>query len=411
MPTFAYQGFDGSGTRTRGEMAASSPEEVERRLAQQNVTPTAIVAHKTKAKTKNVPEASERRTKRRRGGVNDAERAAILRDLATMVEAGVPFVEALDAMAVAKPKPAVERPLQRIRATIVGGGSISAAMRAAGDLFPPLVADVVNVAEQGGRLDHALGNAASYMERAADLRRKIANASMYPLVMLGVSAIMMVVIVVFVLPQFGDLFTKMKADLPITTKGMLALGKFVHEKPLLSGGLLVGSVAALIFGFRHEAGRRALASLAMRLPMLGDLMVRLGLARALRVIATLLSGNVPIIVALEHGARVAGVASVKHALDDASETVRGGGALSDALRRSKAIPGAVTQMVVVGERTGRLGALLGASAEKMESESDARLKSLVSIVEPLMILVMGVLVGGITISIITPIYSAVGHIR
>ena len=406
MPTFAYQGYDASGAKTRGEMAAGSTEEVERRLVGQNVTPTAIVAAKGGASG-----STERRTKKRKGKVSDAERGAILRDLATMVEAGVPFVEALDAMSVAKPKPAIERPLQRIRTAIIGGGSISVAMRSATELFPPLVSDVINVAEQGGRLDAALDNAAGYLERSADLRRKIANASMYPLVMLTVSGIMMVVIVVFVLPQFGDLFTKMKADLPVTTKAMLALGKFVHTKPLAAAGGLLGTISAFVWLLRHEAGKRALARLAIRTPGVGDLLIRLALARALRVIATLLASNVPIIVALEHGAKVAGVASISHALDDASETVRGGGALSDALRRSPQIPGTVTQMVIVGERTGRLGALLGACAEKMESESDARLKSLVSVIEPIMILFMGVLVGGITISIITPIYSAVGHIR
>lgn len=412
MPTFVYRGFDATGARTLGEMTANSTDEVERRLAQQNITPTTIVASKAaRAPRSSADEAGERRGTKRRGKVSDAERGAILRDLATMVQAGVPFVEALDAMAVAKPKPAIERPLLRIRATIVGGGSISAAMRTAGDLFPPLVADVINVAEKGGRLDGALDNAAAYLERAADLRRKVANASMYPLVMLSVSAIMLVVIVVYVLPQFGDLFTHMKADLPVTTRAMLALGKFVHTKPLVAAGGLLGGVGLLVWGLRQEAGRRMVARLALRTPGVGDLLIRLGLARALRVIATLLAGNVPIMVALEHGAKVAGVASIARALDDASEAVRTGGVLSDALRRSPSIPGAVTQMVVVGERTGRLGELLAACAEKMESESDARLKSLVSVIEPIMILFMGVVVGGITISIITPIYSAVGKIR
>jgi len=408
VPSFTYQGYDASGLKTKGEVAAASVEEVERRLAMQNVTPVAIVAAKG-ARASNAP--LERRATKRRGKISDAERAAILRDLATMVQAGVPFVEALDAMSVAKPKPAIERPLQRIRTIIVGGGSISAAIRGAGDLFPPLVADVVNVAEKGGRLDGALDNAASYLERAADLRRKVANASMYPLVMLSVSGIMMVVIVVYVLPQFGDLFTKMKADVPVTTQAMLALGKIVRAKPLVSGGAFAGGIAFLVAALRQASVKRGIALLALRTPGLGDLLIRLGLSRALRVISTLLASNVPIIVALEHGAKVAGVASIARALEDASETVRTGGVLSDALRRAKDIPATVTQMVVVGERTGRLGALLAACAEKMEADSDARLKSLVSVIEPIMILFMGIVVGGITVSIIAPIYSAVGHIR
>ena len=408
MPTFAYRGYDAVGGATKGEIVAASPEEVERRLANQNVTPVAIIARKVGRGKEAV---KDQRKGRRKAKVGDAERAGILRDLATMVEAGVPFVEALDAMAAAKPKPAVARPLDRIRATIVGGGSISTAMRAADELFPPLVADVINVAEKGGHLDAALDNAAGYLERAADLRRKVANASMYPLVMMGVSAIMMVVIVVFVLPRFGDLFTKMKADLPFTTKAMLALGKYVHTQPLKAAGLLVGGIAAAVWLLRQPWVRRAVGRLALRLPGIGALLVGLGLARALRVISTLLAGNVPIIVALEHGARVAGVGVVATALNDAIETVRTGGTLSDALRRAKSLPPSVVQMVIVGERTGRLSTVLLACAEKTETDADARLKSLVSVIEPLMILMMGVVVGGITISIITPIYSAVGNIR
>jgi len=408
MTTFRYQGYDASGVKTKGEIQANSREEVERRLSLQNITPTAILLGKSGKVTER--SAKDRRSKAR-GKISDAERAGILRDLSTMVNAGVPFVEALEAVAVAKQKPAIEQPLERIRATIVEGGSISAAMRAAGDLFPPLVADVINVAEKGGRLDGALDNAASYLERSADLRRKISNAAMYPLVMLSVSGIMMVVIVVFVLPRFGDLFTKMKADLPVTTKAMLALGKFVHVQPLLSLGITVGFAFFVAFLLRQTVVKRMLGRVALKMPGVGELLVRLGLARALRVIATLLSSNVPIMVALEHGAKVSGVPTISLALMDASETVRGGGVLSDALRRSRYVPASVTQMVIVGEKTGRLSSLLASCAEKMEYESDSRLKSLVSVIEPIMILFMGVLVGGITISIITPIYSAVGNIR
>ena len=414
MPTYTYQGFDAAGGRTKGEIAAGSTEEVERRLAQQNVTPVSIVAAKARIVAP-AAKAAERPAAPKKGGgkrkVTDADRAGLLRDMATMVAAGVPFIETLDAVLDSQSRPSLVGPLQGVRSAIIEGGSISSSIRAAGGLFPPLVSDVIGVAEKGGRLDDALDNAASYLERSADLRRKIANAMMYPLVMLGISVVMTGVIVVFVIPQFGELFSKMKADLPITTKAMLAVGDFVHKKPLPSVGIVAAGVVGLLALFRAPAAKRAVGAFALRVPGLGDLMLRLALSRALRVMATLLGSNVPIMTALEHGARVAGVPPVAAALEAAMEAVRGGGNLSDALRRSSCVPAAVTQMVVVGERTGRLTALLGASAEKMESESDARLKSLVSIIEPIMILMMGFLVGGITISIITPIYSAVGNTK
>lgn len=408
MQTYRYKGFDAAGKSISGEIAAMTVEEVERRLSHQNVTPTSIAPIRAKkAGHEEVP--SERRKKR--GKVSDVERAAVLRDLATMVEAGVPFVEALEAVTMTKPKPAIEQPLQRIRSAIVAGGSISTAMRQSGDLFPPLVADVINVAERGGKLDNALDNAAGYLERAADLRKKVSNAAVYPTVMLSISGLMMIVIVVFVLPRFGDLFTKMKADVPATTHLMLAVGQFVQKKPLLGTGLFLGSIAAIVTVFRQPFVKKAVAAGALKLPGIGDLLIRLAMSRSLRVISTLLGSNVSIIAALEHGANVAGVRSISKALNDASEMVRQGGTLSDAMKKSKHFPSSVTQMVVVGERTGRLSTVLAACAAKMESDADARLKSLVSIVEPAMILVMGVLVGGITVSIISPIYSAVQNVR
>ncbi len=416
MTAFTYQGYDGTGQRTNGEMTAGSIEEVERRLANQRVTPTSIVATKgRKAESPKsaapVPVAPTKARPGRRRKITDADRADLLRDMATMVNAGVPFVETLDAILDSLAKPTLADALEGVRTSIIGGRSISASIRGASNLFPPLVSDVIQVAEKGGRLDDALDNAASYLERSADLRRKITNAMMYPTVMLGISTIMTAVIVVFVIPQFGELFSKMKADLPITTKAMLAVGKFVHVQPLISLGVVFAAAGVITFMFRSDAVRRIVGVVALRVPGLGPLMVRLSLARALRVMSTLLASNVSIMVALEHGGRVAGVPSITAALDNAMEAVRVGGNLSDALRRSPSIPATVTQMIVVGERTGRLTALLQASAEKMETESDARLKSLVAIIEPLMILVMGVLVGGITISIITPIYSVVGNTR
>jgi type IV pilus assembly protein PilC len=413
MKAFKYKGVDGSGERVSGELAGETLEEVERKLVAQDLTIISIAPSGARSQAKQAEETSHNGVPKPRGRkrVPDSDSAMILRNLAVMAETGVPFVEALDAVAASARTPQIEAAIKNLKIELVGGKSLSAAMRSATYLFPEIVSDMVKVAEEGGRLDNALNVAAGYLERSADLRKRIMNAMLYPMVMLAVSALTVLVMIVFVMPRFANIFSKMGADIPITTKALLALGDLVRGNPIQTVVAIIAVIVGIKFALRVPKVAKIVAKGLLRVPMLGALLQNLALSRSFQSISTLLNSNVALMTALEHGAKIAGNQKIEQALLDSRHAVEHGGALSEAMEETKAFPKMLIQMVSVGERTGRLGQLLAACANRMEQDVDARLKALVSIVEPVMIVVMGLIVGVITVSIIMPIYSVVQNIK
>jgi type IV pilus assembly protein PilC len=409
MQVFKYKGYDPHGGKVEGEVNAITIEEAERRIAGQAVTIVSIIPAGLARKGKgDEPGASGGKRGKK---ATDADIAVVLRDLSVMAESGVPFVEALDAVIASARTKQIEANLRRLRDEIVGGKSLSQAMRLVDSLFPTLVCDLVRVAEEGGRLDRALANAAAYVERSADLRKKVINAMLYPIVLTCIAFATLVVLIVFVLPRFATMFSKMGADIPAATQIMIAVGNAVRSHPI---PVVVGCIAGVLVLRRllkAPAVSRSVTVLMLKVPVLGDLLRRLALSRAFQSIATLLASNVSVMAALEHGAKVAGNPIITDALMRARSCVEVGGTLSDSLAETKMFPSTLVQMVSVGERTGRLGPLMANTAVHMEADVDARLKALVSIVEPLMIVVMGAIVGLITLSIVIPIYSVVEKIK
>lgn len=410
MELFKYKALDGQGNRISGEITASNLSEAERKIAAKDVTVIAILpagAVRNRGASESVaPTAPKGRRK-----VSEAEAAATLDNLALMVKTGVPFVEALEAVAASARSPVMAEALRQIKEDVIGGQSLSGAMRATSGVFPTMVADMVRVAEEGGRLDLALRSASAYLERSADLRRRVLNAMMYPCVMLGVSFITVLVLVLFVIPRFATIFTKSGVQVPVTTQAMISLSAAVHNNPWACIATFVAIVAGGFFLIRLDFVRAPMGRLLFRTPVIGPLLRHLAISRAVQSIATLLSSNVPLMAALEHGSKVAAYPPVGDALMKARNDVEHGTSLSDSLGDSSVFPPMLLQLVHVGERTGQLSSLLQSGSESMESEIDARLKALVAIVEPLMIVGMGVIVGGITLSIITPIYNVVQNIK
>jgi len=413
MHAFQYKGYDHDGNPVSGEITAASIDEVERRMSNQQVTLVLVKPAKA-GRSGNSSSSSTGSGGLQLGAkrkVTDAEGAIILSNLSVMVAAGVPFVEALDAIESVSSRDVIRKGIQGLKSQIVEGHSLSSSLRSATTLFPEMVADMVRVAEEGGSLSSSLAGAAAYLSRGADLRRKVKNAMLYPMVMLSVSLLTVLVLVVFVMPKFSDVFLKMKVEIPVTTQLMLSLGDLVRGKPWLCLGTFVGSIFALRFAFQQEIVAGGVSKLAMRTPGVGDLLNKLALARALQSVSALLNGNVPIVQALEHGAKVAGNRSLSEAITRSVQSVQEGSTLFDAFKEHKTFPPVLTQMIGVGERTGKLSSMITACASQMELEADTRLKALVAVLEPLMIVFMGLIVGTITVSIITPIYSAVQNLQ
>lgn len=411
MHVFKYKGYDDNGKKVEGQIQATSIDEAERRIAQQSVSLIAIIpAGMRKGREVHTALKQEgHRPRRRRFPETDA--AGILRNLSVMAETGVPFIEALDAIIESSRTPRLAEAMALVRKEVIGGKALSAAFRAVPNLFPPLVCDLIHVAEDGGRLDQALLSGAVYLERGTELRKRVLQAMIYPFVMLGVASVTISVLIVFVLPKFKEVFKNMNADIPFTTQFMMDLGSEISKDPSRAIFVILATILSSGIALRFESVRRMLMRFVWRLPAVGDLMRQLALARSFQSISTLLNGNVPLMIALEHGARVSGHDWVSQGLDGARDYVEHGGSLSEGLLQSTIFPKTLVQMVAVGERTGRLSSLLGIVAGKMEHESDAKLKSVVAILEPLLIVVMGIVVGSITVSIISPIYSVIEKVK
>jgi type II secretory pathway component PulF len=410
MQAFKYKGYVSSGEAIEGNINAGSIEEAERRIVAQDITIIAILPASSR-RQQNIDASSEVTATKGGRTLSVSDAAAILENLALMSETGVPFVEALEAAAAGARSPRVSYLLDIVKSEIIAGKSLSTALRSADGLFPPLVSDMVRVAEEGGRLDHALKTAATYLQRQAELRKRLINALMYPMVMLSISTATVLVLVLFVMPRFATIFTKMGVEVPAATRALLSVGDVLRQHPIGVVATIVAIVVGLRLALKTPAAAAVGARLVLKVPMLGDLLRKLALSRAFGSLATMLAGNVPIMAAMEHSAKVASIPEVRAAFLSARSAVEHGRTLAEALAETRVIPKNLLQMVTIGEKTGRLAPVLEATASRMEADIDARLKALVSIVEPLMIVVMGVIVGGITISIIGPIYSVVQNIK
>lgn len=414
MTAYKYKGIDPAGQRIEGRITALSLDEAERKVGSQGLTILSIVpAEKSSGKESSVAPASTPTAPviGARKKVSEADAGAILRNLAVMAETGVPFAEAIEASIQSARTPAIVAAMSDVRDALIAGQSLSGSMRAAPQMFPTIIVDMVRVAETGGKLDQALANGASYLERRAELKRKVTNAMMYPMVMLAVSIATIFILVVVVMPKFSQVFESMKAELPIVTKVMLSSGAMIRGNPIGSAIGAVGIFIGLFFLLKQEPVQRVLGRFISRLPVVGELIKRLALARSLQSIATLSASNVPLLVAIEQGAKVAGEPRVHDALMQVRNEIEQGKSMSESMLNTGVFPKNVVQMVGVGERTGRLPVLLETLCRSMEEDIDARLKATVALVEPLMIVTMGAIVGSITMSIIGPIYSVVEKIR
>lgn len=410
MQVFRYKGYDAAGKKVEGEMSATTIDEVERKISQQSVT---VIAIFPAGAIRKAPSSDSNGTKKLFGKkkVADADIAVILRDLAVMAETGVPFVEALDAVILTARTPTIQAGLRKLKEEIVGGRGLSAGMRSANGVFPVIVSEMVKVAEEGGRLDKALASAAVYVERSADLKKKVMNAMLYPVVLSVIAFATLLIMVTFVLPRFANIFKTMKTKVPPITQFMLDTGDWIKGHPILVIGSLAAIVVLVKLAWATPSIHRAISSFLLKVPILGELLRRLALSRAFQSISTLISSNVSLMSAMEHGAKVSGNPVIHDALIRARNSIEHGVSLSEALTETKAFPITLVQMVNVGERTGRLGLLMTSTANHMEEDVDSRLKALISIVEPLMIVVMGGIVGLITMSIIIPMYSVIENVK
>ena len=400
MPDYKYQGTSRSGGSVSGVMTASNKTELASLLKRQQITATKMTE---KGKEFNMPTFG--------GGVKAKELAIFTRQFSVMIDAGLPLVQCLEILAGQQENKFFQKVLTGTRSQVEGGATLSAAMRSSPKVFDSLYVNMVEAGETGGILDTILQRLSTYIEKNVKLQRAVKSALVYPVGVLTVAGGVITLLLWKVVPIFATLFAGLGVDLPLPTKIVIALSNFVGS---IFGLLILVALGGAIFGLKvwygTPQGRFVLDTIILKLPVLGILMRKIAVARFTRTLGTLISSGVPILEGLDITARTAGNAVVERALQKVRKSLEEGKSLTEPLKESEVFPGMVTQMIAVGEQTGAMDAMLQKIADFYEEEVDAAVKDLLTALEPVMIVFLGVVVGGVVISMYLPLFSLIGKL-
>lgn len=398
MPVFEYVGKTLSGSEVSGEIAARSQEEVRRILRRKRVLVT-----EARAKPREIHLHIRR-------GVKSTEISRMARQFATMIEAGLPLVQSLEILSDQATSPALKDALSDVRERVQSGSTLAEALGKHPKIFDELFVNMVEAGEVGGALDTILLRLATYREKVDALRRKIKGAMYYPAVISVVAAGATLFLITFIVPVFAKLFEGFGAELPLPTKLVMAISGIIRSNILLGIVILVG----LGIGYRYLAktpsGRLAIDRFKLKIPIMGNLLRKSIIARFSRTLGTLLNSGVPILDALEITAKTAGNKVIYNAIRRAVTAIAQGDTIAQPLQDTGVFPPMVVQMISVGEKTGGLDEMLEKVADFYEDEVDAAVDALTSIIEPVVIVVMGAVIGFVLISMYLPMFDLIGAI-
>ena len=398
MPVFSYRGRARGGRMVTGQMEASTPQALAAQLREQRIMATSV---------REKPEPVRLRIPGFGGKVKDKELTVFTRQIATMINAGLPLVQSLEVLASQQPNKQFKRILTKIREDVEGGSTFAASLKQHPTVFTPLYMSMVEAGEAGGFLDTVLNRLAGYIEKSMALRRKVKGAMIYPATIITVAVAVVIFLLIFVIPTFKTLFEGFGAALPLPTRIVLELSRLVRTHVVTVLGAFVGTVFALRFYYRTEKGKKVIDSLLLRLPIIGQLIRKVSVAKFTRTLGTLVSSGVPILDGLNITARVAGNKVVEEAILKTRSSIAEGKTIADPLGASGIFPPMVVQMISVGEQTGALDAMLAKIADFYDAEVDQAVSNLTTLLEPIMIVFLGVVVGGVIIAMYLPIFKLV----
>ena len=400
MAVFRWEGISPRGEVMRGEMEATTRDAVIVRLRTQRIQPLpAKIREKGRGLDRQITIPGLGDT------VKTRDIVVFTRQFATMIDAGLPIVQCLDilqAQATVKP---MRRAIQQIKDDVEAGSSFNEALRKHPKLFDELYINMVAAGEVGGILDNIMNRLAVYMEKAARLRAKIKGAMIYPASIVTVAIAVTAILLVYVIPVFAELFSSFGQALPAPTQFVINLSNFtVRNLPYIA--VVAGAIIVLLMWlYRTEQGRLAIDGFLLRLPIFGDLFRKSAVARFTRTLGTLISSGVPILDALAITARTAGNRVVEKAVLATRVSISEGKTIADPLQQSKVFPPMVCQMIAVGETTGALDSMLSKIADFYEEEVDNAIANLTALMEPIVIVFLGVVIGGLVISMYLPIFQ------
>jgi type IV pilus assembly protein PilC len=406
MPTFAYTGRTRAGQTVSGERVADSMDAATAALRREQINVTRITPSKAKE------EAAKKDAKGGKIGKKVAAKnlAVFTRQFSVMIDAGLPLVQCLDILGSQEEDKNFAAVIGATRSDVESGASLADAMRKHPKTFDPLFTNMIAAGEAGGILDTILKRLATYIEKAVKLAGQVKSAMIYPVAVIVIAGLVVGVILWKVIPTFAALFSGLGADLPLPTRIVIGLSdNLVRFFPFL----LVGGGAAA-YGFRTyyatDNGRHVIDSIMLKMPVFGNIMKKIAVARFCRTLSTLISSGVPILDGLEITAKTSGNAIVEDAIMVTRKSIERGETISAPLKDTKVFPSMVTQMIGVGEATGALDTMLGKIADFYEEEVDTAVAGLLTLLEPIMIAILGVVVGGIVIAMYLPIFDLISKL-
>jgi type IV pilus assembly protein PilC len=388
---FAWEGRDKRGARIKGKSLAPDEQALRAELRRQGVAPSKI---------------RKQRQGRRGGKVNAGDVAIFARQLATMLAAGIPLVQAFEIVGSGNDKPAMQKLILDVKADVEGGTSLHEALGKHPLYFDDLFVNLVEAGEQAGALESLLDKIATYKEKTEALKKKVKKALFYPAAVLVVAVIVTVVLLVFVIPQFEALYKGFGANLPAFTQFVIHVSQFVQHDGFFLAVVIAGIIAGFIyFKKRSRAMRDFLDRVALKFPIIGPILNKAAIARYARTLSTMFAAGVPLVEALESVAGATGNSVYENAVLRMRDEVSTGQRLQRAMENTGLFPNMVNQMIAVGEESGSLDEMSGKVATFYEAEVDNAVDAMSSLLEPLIMLILGVLVGSLVIAMYLPIFK------
>src|ERR1700761_5201147 len=389
---FAWEGKDKRGNRVKGKSLAPDEAVLRSELRRQGIAPSKVRKQSTATG--------------RGGKVNASDIAVFARQLATMLAAGIPMVQAFEMVGNGNDKPAMQKLVLDIKSDVEGGTSLHEALGKHPLYFDDLFVNLVEAGEQAGALESLLDKVATYKEKTEALKKKVKKALFYPAAVLVVAVIVTVILLIFVIPQFESLFKGFGADLPAFTQMVINLSRFVQSQGIFLALVIGGAVYAFIyFKKRSKKMREVLDRGMLKFPIIGPILNKGAIARYARTLSTMFAAGVPLVEALESVAGATGNILYENAVMKMRDEVATGQRLQRAMENTGLFPNMVIQMIAVGEESGSLDAMAGKVATFYEEEVDNAVDSMSSLMEPIIMAVLGVLVGGMVIAMYLPIFK------
>ena len=396
MPVFVYTGRTRGGQTITGELEAANREAVVARLRSQQVIATVV---RGKPREITIPGFG--------GGVTEKDIVIFTRQFATMIDAGLPLVQCLEILSSQQENKVFKKALIEIRGAVESGATFAAALKAHPKVFTSLYANMVEAGETGGILDTILNRLAQYMEKSMGLKKKVKSAMIYPSTIITVALVVVVFLLIFVIPTFKAMFEGFGATLPLPTVIILEASRLMQKYFLLGAGVIVAAIFALKAWYKTTAGQIAIDGFVLKTPVFGLLIRKVAVAKFTRTLGTLISSGVAILDGLDITARTAGNKIVEMAVLRTRAAISEGKTIADPLRESGVFPPMVVQMISVGEQTGALDAMLGKIADFYDEEVDTAVANLTALLEPMLMVFLGIVIGGVVIAMYLPIFKLV----